>query len=166
MNFREGEYVVYAANEVCKYSGVVTKCFDGKNKVDYCMLLPVYSSNSAYYVPLDKLEEKVRHLLSKDELLKIINEVSGEKIPWEADRNKRKTDFTAILKSNDFAKIFMMLRTIYDEKKLLEEKGKKLFAIDERAFNEAERLVRKEFSIVLEMNENEVYEYIKKCFGN
>ena len=60
----------------------------------------------------------------------------------------------------------MMLRTIYDAKKLLEEKGKKLFAIDERAFNEAERLVRQEFSIVLEMNENEVYEYIKKCFGN
>lgn len=166
MNYKVGEYVVYAANEVCKYSGVVTKCFDGKNKADYCMLLPVYSSSSAYYLPVDKISEKVRRLLTREELLKIISEVADLSMEWEPDKNKRKADFTAILKSNDFSKIFKMLKTIYNEKKRLENNGKKLFAIDERAFCEAERLVRQEFSIVFDISENEVCEYIKKCFGN
>ena len=166
MEFREGEYVVYAANEVCRYSGTVSKCFDGKNNKDYCMLVPVYSSNSAYYVPVDKISEKIRHVLKKEKLLEIIKEASCEDMEWNCDKNQRKIDFTSILKSNDFKRIFLMLKAIYNERSALEQKGRKLFSADERAFCEAQRLVRQEFSISLEMNENEVDGYIKKAFGN
>lgn len=165
MNFKEGEYVMYAANEVCRYGGIVTKSFDGKKKVDYFKLEPVYSSNSAYYVPFERIDEKVRHLLSKDKLEAAINEASKEKTEWNEDKNKRRNEFSEILKSNDFKRIFIMLRSIYEEKIRLGESGKKLFVADERAFLEGERLIRQEFSIVLGKSENEVDEYIRECFS-
>ncbi len=166
MIFNNGDYVVYAGNEVCRYSGVVEKCFDGVNKQEYCMLVPVYSSNSAYYLPVQKCDEKIRHILSKSEIESIISTTKGEKIPWNSDKNARKIEFSQIVRSNNFRQIFMMLKTIYDEKKSLEQRGKKLFSADEKAFNEGERLVRQEFSIVLDMNENEVDDYLRNCFGN
>lgn len=166
MDFKKGDYVVYAGNEVCVYSGIVEKCFDGINKVNYCMLVPVYSSNSAYYLPELRQEEKIRHLLSKEQIEEIISQTKGQKLIWENDKNNRKLEFTKIIKSNDFKQIFMMLKTIYDQRIALEQKGKKLFSADEKAFNEAERLIRQEFSIVLELKEYEVDEYLRKCFGN
>lgn len=166
MDFKKGDYVVYAGNEVCVYSGIVEKCFDGKNKVNYCMLVPVYSSNSAYYLPVLKQEEKIRHLLSKEKIEEIISQTKGNKLEWEKDKNARKVMFSQIIKSNDFKQIFMMLKTIYDERIELEQKGKKLFSADEKAFNEAERLIRQEFSIVLGLKEYEVDDYLRNCFGN
>lgn len=166
MSFRVGEYVVYASNEVCVYSGIVTKCFDGKNKIDYCMLEPVYSHNSAYYVPCDKIGEKIRPVLSKEEISETVDRATGKVMEWNSDKNARKLEFNAILKSNDFEKIFIMLKTIYEKKNALESKGKKLFAVDERTFSEAERLIRQEFSIVLDIKENEVEGYVQKLFGN
>lgn len=166
MNFNNGDFVVYAGYEVCKYAGTVEKCFDDVNIVEYCMLLPVYSSNSSYYLPLEKRDEKIRHLLSKSEIESIISQTKGQKLNWNNDKNARKLEFNQIIRSNDFEQIFMMLKTIYDERLVLEQKGRKLFSADEKAFNEAERLIRQEFSIVLDLKESEVDEYLRKCFGN
>ncbi len=158
--FSIGEYVVYGSGEICRIAEKIERCFDGKNGKEYCKLIPVDSVNSTYYVPADSMESNVRKLLTKEEIYNIIDSMPNAKGIWFNDKNIRKEQFGAMLRNDDFYGIIGMMKSIYEERRRRSEDGKQLIASDEKAFNAAENLINREFSIVLGIKVDDVENFI------
>ena len=71
MELAEGKNVVYRT-EICRVEGCETKCADGVNPRQYCVLAPVNSRSARYYIPVETAPGKLRELLTKDEILDLI----------------------------------------------------------------------------------------------
>lgn len=159
--FNCGEFVVYGSGEICCVDEVVERCFDGKTKVEYYKIVPREYKKSAYYVPVKTAENEIRRVLTKDEVLSLIDSIPSSDGMWCADKNERKSRFEEVLHSDDTACIMGMLKAIYEERCSRISDGKKLIAADERVFTAAEHIIHGEFAFVLGIGENEVAEFIK-----
>lgn len=154
------EFVIYGGTEICRLGGRVRKSFDGINETEYCMLIPSGSKSSAYYVPADKLSERVRPLLSREEILAVIDAMPDAEALVIEDKNQRKSEYSRIIKSDDYRAILSVMKTLYTEQKKRDANGKKMISAEEKALTAAQKLLRSEFSIVLGIAEDEVDDFI------
>lgn len=160
MHLETGSYVIYRGSEICRIDGFEEKSFDGAAKHEYCVLVPVDSGSSKYYVPLSCADTKLRRLLNKDEVLSLIDSMKGDLPDWgEADPN-RKERINNVLSSGDYRLVISLLHSLYLEKQKRAEIGKKLLAADDKAMRSAEQLINREFAFVLEIPENEIAAFI------
>ena len=165
MQLQTGDFVVYRSAEICRVEGIEKQCLDGVNERNYCVLVPVNSERSKYYVPEERMEEKTRGLLSKDEIYNIIDGMSGSADEWCSDAAQRKAMQNEVLACDDFGRIASMLRSLYIEKQKRSSIGKKMLAADERAMRSAESMINTEFAFVLGIKENEVESFICDRLG-
>ena len=160
-----GEYVVYGGNGVMVVVDIKEESFGGVTRSYYVLRDVSSNSESLTYVPTDSavLVSQMRPLLTKDEVLNVIkNAKDASDCEWAKDNRARTEIFKRILESGDRVKLISMIRTIYNAGLKREAEGKKNFVSDENAKQRAEKLIFSEFSIVLEMPETEVSEFIKK----
>lgn len=162
MQLEIGNYVIYRSNEICRIDGFEDKSFDGGEARSYCLLVPLDSHGSKYYVPMDCADSKLRRLLNRDEVLALIDSMKGDMPDWGADDPNRKGRINQVLSSGDYRLIISLLHSLYLEKQKRTEIGKKMLATDERAMRTAEQLLNREFAFVLDIPENTVPEYITK----
>lgn len=160
--FKSGEYVIYGSGEICCIEEITERCFDGINKIKYYKIAPKEYRNSAYYVPVANAEKEIRRLLTKEEILEIIDSIPQAEAVWYTDKNERKNHFETILRSDDFSGLIGMIKAIYEERKKRSDDGKKLIASDERAFSAAEHIIHGEFAFVLGIPESEVGSFIRE----
>ncbi len=161
MEYQTGNYVVYNGAEICRIGETVKKCFDGVNENKYYKLYP-NDSKSTYYVPADKIESSVRSVLTKEQLSKLINELSDSSTEWISDRSERKDAFSDAIKKGDYRRIFSLMNGIYMEKNNSEKKGKQLLNYDKRNFELAKKIFQSEVAIAFEISPDEAEELIKK----
>ena len=161
MSYNTGEYVVYAGTEICLISEIVSECFDGVNKLDYYRLIPESPGNSSYYIPCTRFDENVRPLLTQEEIYSIIDDMPAVEEKWIADRNERQSVFSRTLHSDDYRKLLGMIKGLYSEQQKRISDGKKLTSYDEKALTEAQKIMHREFSFVLGINEEDVHSFIE-----
>lgn len=161
MKLKKGEMTVYENSEICRYDGAVEKSFGNGQVREYLMLVPVFSRNTVYYIPSERAGDKISKLLSKKDVLKLIDEMPLIEPVWVSDRNERKNAFSEVLRSGDRREIISVIKAVYLQREKLANSGKKLQSADEKAFSEAERLVKQEFSTVLDIEPAEVADFIK-----
>ena len=159
MSYSIGDHVVYSSGEVCRIEGLERKSIGGE-EWDYFCLVPVGHKNSSYYVLREKLEERVRPMLTREQILSVIDLIPRTEDVWNADKNQRKSLYSQILRSGDHSRILGMIRGIYSEQQRRITAGKSLAADDERAFAAACSLVDGEFAFVLGIKEEEVGGFI------
>lgn len=157
MEYRSGEYVMYGAAGICRIDGREMRSFDGVHEVEYCRLIPYGEGSSVYFVPLDTLESKVRRLHSREEVLAFIDSIHDIEPLWTENAAERRRLFGSMLKSDDYSKIFCLLKLLYSHK---HSAGKKLASADEWLMKAAEGLVSQEFSLVLGIRPDEVESFI------
>lgn len=162
MEFKIGERVVYGGSEICRIAETVKRSFDGVHEQEYYRIVPEASASASYYIPADKLGERVRSLLTKEEILEVIDSMPETEVNWSDDRNERKLIFSQALKSDDYRRLLGMMKAIYMERQRRSKNGKSLISADERALSSAEKLLHSEFSIVLGIPEDKVGEFIEK----
>lgn len=160
--FKSGEYVIYGSGEICCIEEITERCFDGVNKIKYYKIAPKEYKNSAYYVPVASAEKEIRRLLTKEEILEIIDSIPQSEAVWYADKNERKSYFESVLHGDDFSRLVGMIKAIYEERLKRSGDGKKLIAADERAFSAAEHIIHGEFAFVLGIPESEVGSFIRE----
>lgn len=159
-----GEYVLYGGVGVCRITDFEKKSVesvDGTKTHEYCRLVPVFASNSVYYIPSAILESKVRGLLSKSQVMSIINNMPSTNSLKINDMKSKKSIFGSILRSGDYSQIVPMIKLLHDEKLQRMSNGKKLTFSDEKAMQDAEELLCQEFSMVLNIDKNDVPQYIE-----
>lgn len=160
MQLQTGNYVIYRSSEICRIDGFETKCFDGATQREYCILVPENDQRSKYYVPMDRAKDKLRCLLSKEDIYSLIEGMKGEQPDWGDAETHRKDRFNEVLGCGDHRLIISMLHSLYLEKQDRLLHGKKLLAADEKAMKAAEALINREFSFVLGIKETEMESFI------
>lgn len=145
MEFAKDQYVVYNGTEICRIGEKVIKNFDGVNESEYFSLFPK-DSKSTYYVPADKINMHVRPILSKQQLLDIIDRIPSVKGEWIDDRNDRKTKFYDAVRNGDYERILPMMSGLYSEENKRAKTGKHLFLDDKKNFEWAKKLLHSEIA--------------------
>lgn len=159
--FNINDIVMYGLNGMCKITGIEEKNLTGTKK-NYLVLTPLNGDNSTYFVPLDNknLLEKIRKILSKDEINSLIDSMPKENAIWIENERDRKTCYKQILTDGDHSKLIRMIKAIYFKKTEREENGKKLHIADEYFLKEAQKRLYDEFRYVLNLSEEDVVSYI------
>ncbi len=165
MNFAVGDYVMYGTSGVCRIEGTEKRNFDGEHEVEYLILLPINNSTSKYYIPTENMESKIRHLLNKDEIISLIDEMPQTEAVWYSDNNERKAMFNSIIKSDDYRSIISMVKSLHSQKIKRTSNGKKLNSSDENFMKRAESLMYQEFAQVLDIRVEDVEKYIINRIG-
>lgn len=160
MDFALNEYVMYGAAGICRFEGVVKRCFDGKTEHEYLTLVPVDIKKSVYYVPKKVMKTKVRKLLTKDEVFSLIDSIPEIEPCFVPERNERKVLFSNVLKSDDIEQIMALLKTLYMNQEKKVKSGKQLSAMEDTAMKTAENIIFQEFALVLDIEPDSVKNFI------
>lgn len=153
--------VLYGTQGVCTVCEIVKKKF-GDNETDYYLLRPVFDKNSTILAPCysDTTKQKMRSLLSKDEVLKLKEDISKEPAQWVDDALERRKLFSSILHSFDSKAILALAKNISIHKKELLSKGKNLSSFDARFLKESEKISFEEIAVVLGISTDEVLDFL------
>lgn len=165
MNYSCGDRVIYGGCQMCVVGGIEQKSFDGVNFNDYVKLTPVDNPNSSYFIQYDRIDERVRSLLPKEKVLELIDNMTLVEGEWIPDRSRRRNEFAEALKGEDYGRILSMIKSLSTEKKRRQRMGKGLMTADEKALEQANRLISNEFSAVLEITPDTLNTYILERTG-
>ena len=162
----KGDVISYGTTGVCRVEGECEQTVKGQKR-RYLVLKPVHKQNSTVYVPLDNdvLKDKFKPLLTGDEIEEIIKEMPEENSLWKESSSERAELYSQILESGDRKRLAQLVRTLYLRQKSLLAKGRHLHSLDERFFKNAESLLFDEFSAVLGITQDEVFDFIENKLG-
>lgn len=148
--FQVNDVIVYGNQGVCRITAMEEKDICGKKKL-YYVLQSVNDSGSTIYAPTDNplVLQKMRRLLTKEEIHRLIDSMPRENPLWEENETQRKELYKRILSKGDHLELIQMINAIYAQKTEREAQGKRLHMSDERFFKDAEQLLYNEFQYVL-----------------
>ena len=90
--FQRGETVLYGTEGVCRIAEIQEMKI-GRTKAEYYVLKPVYRESATIYVPVDNptLVARMKHVLSQQEIDRLLETVLEGEVPWVEDVNERST---------------------------------------------------------------------------
>ena len=161
MAYQVGDRVVYGIHGVCLIVDVEEQYFGGE-VTKYYVLQPVYDDKGKVFVPVgnERLERKMRRILSAEEINELIREMPSEDAIWIADDNLRKERYRQILLVGDRRELVRLIKTLYLRQQEQTAKGKKLYKNDEKVMKEAEKMLYEEFAHVLDIRPDQVLPFI------
>ncbi len=159
--FKINDTVVYGTDGVCKIIDIEEKEFMGGKK-KYFVLKPINNKNSTYFAPMDnqKVLAKMRKPLSKEEVDRLIDSMPSQNANWIDNDNERKEKYRSIISEGNRTELIKVIKAIFFEKKARAKNKKRLTASDERFLKDAEQILHGEFKYVLNLNEEELINYI------
>lgn len=162
--FQKEQYVVYGKMGVCRVADHQMLAFGGIEKEEYYILEPRRDPRSFIYVPCGNaaLMERMRPLLTKEEIDTMLADVPQEDILWIDDRGERASHFRAIMGTQDRCQLVRLVRCLYAKKREKVAAGKKLSAADEAFLQECIHLLEEEFSLALDIPASKVDEYVRE----
>ncbi|MBQ9859011.1 MAG: CarD family transcriptional regulator [Oscillospiraceae bacterium] len=161
-----GEIVLYGTDGVCQISEITEKKF-GKETTKYYVLSTLYRGNSVIYVPVgnEKLESKMRDIISREELDNIICNMPKEESIWIENEPLRKIKYKEIITGGDRRDLFRLIKTLYEHRINQENSGKKMHMTDERFMKDAEKILYDEIAHVIGIDHRDVVGYITEKIG-
>lgn len=153
--------VVYSPYGVCKVDSIIERKL-GSEIRKYYVLAPIGQDTSSYLIPTTSpiIETKIKPVLSKKEILELIKVIPDQEIKWVENDNERKQYFQEIIRKADRKELIALIKAIYIHQDSLKDKKKRLHAVDEQYFHDAEKLIYDEISYVLEIDKEQVIPYI------
>lgn len=161
--FEIGEYIIYGNNGVCKVEdiGKLDSLGMSKDRL-YYTLSPYNTKGSKIFTPVDNKKVIMRPVINKEEAIELIEDFNNIGSLGVSDDNRIEQDYKEALKKCDCRELVKVIRTIYVRKKSRLEEGKKITAGDEKYLQMAEDCLFEELSIPLEMDKEQVKEFISE----
>ena len=158
----KNEIVVYGTTGICQIIGIENKEFSAGETISYYVLKPIYTANTVFYVPVnnEQLVEKMHHVLTKQEIDTLLEEIRDDHIAWIDDDQARSAAYGAIIARGIRAELLVLIKCLYTHRIELRNSGKKFHAADEKLLVAAEKLVSEEFAYVLGIDIDQVPDYI------
>lgn len=160
--FQRGDQVLYGIHGVCKIVDIESKRLDGK-VTEYYVLEPMDQASSKYYIPTQNKAAvaKLRPILMRQELLDLLRSDNVRDNAWTDDENQRKQLYRSLITSGDRAALVRMVHTLHKHKAQQAAMGRRLHLCDENFLRDAQNLLNAEFSLVLNINHDEVGDYVQ-----
>ncbi|MBE6671836.1 MAG: hypothetical protein E7593_06505 [Ruminococcaceae bacterium] len=161
--YKLNDYVTYRKNGVCQIIDITIQNFVGQGKREYYVLKSVYDENKKVFVPIGSdLEAEMQNVLSVEEIHKIIEDSRNVENMWVDDCRSRANIFDGIIESGDKAKMIWLIKTVADYKIEAEAQKKKMKATDTKYMAMAEGIVAGDFAFSLNLQKNQVMDYINE----
>jgi CarD family transcriptional regulator len=163
MRLKLGDNVIYGANGVCEIDEI-TSCKMAEQVRECYVLVPVFDRSLRIYVPTDndKLLKHIRFALTKDEAVRLIEEMPDMETMWIQNESARREAYRKIINKADLRELVGLIKTLYLKKIKRAETGKKLFVVDEVFLKSAEKLLYDELAAALEIKRDDVAGYIMR----
>ena len=165
MMFSVSDFVVFGSADVYKIVDICQKDFGEDSKRKYYVLNPVFGNSLDVYIPINHKQMPMRKILSKKEIVDIIQSIPNIKDEWIEDYKQRKTVYSEILASGDHEKIIRIIKIIHIHELELEQQGKQLINTDKDLLKAAEKLIHNEFAAVLDLEPDQITDYIIQNIG-
>lgn len=163
--FSVSDFVVFGSADVYKIVDICQKDFGEDSKRNYYVLNPVFGNSLDVYIPTSHKQMPMRKILSKKEIVQIIKSMPDIEDKWIEDHKQRKTTYTEVLASGDHEKIIRIIKNIHIHKLELEQQGKQLIITDKELLKSAEKLIYHEFAAVLDLEPEQITDYIIQNIG-
>lgn len=161
--FEVGDFIIYGSNGVCRVENVGSMDMKGvpSDKM-YYTLVPVYSSKSKVFTPVDNAKVIMRPVISEQEAYELIDHIKEMQGFSIEDEKNRDIVFKEALKKCDCRELIRIIKTVYEKKLARQAEGKKMTAGDERYFKIAEENLYGEFAVALGIKKEEVGSLIEQ----
>lgn len=159
--FQIGEQVVYGIHGICTIRDLEERIVDRKT-IKYFVLEPMEQSAAKYYIPSENPAAlaKLRHIISRDDLDKLLSSDEIRENCWITDESRRKLRYKELINSCDRVALLQMINALHVHKQEQAAMGRKFHLCDENFLRDAEKLLNAEFSLVLGIPSDEVENYI------
>ena len=157
------ELVFYGSHGVCRIIDIEMRKIDRK-MIEYYVLEPVDQSGARFYIPTQNQAAvaKLRPIMTQDKLDALLNSDDAAADAWISDENQRKQLYRELITGGDCAALIRMVHSLHKHKLEQEEKGRKFHLCDENFLRDAQKLLSSEFSLVLNIPQEQVGQYIKE----
>ena len=160
-----GERVLYGANGVMEIVDIREETIADVAKKYYVLRDLNSVTGSQTFVPIDnqKLVSAMRPILTKNEAMDMIRRIRTiPEAEWKNDNRVRSEKFRSIIESGDRDGMISVIKAVYENRLKRQEVGKKNYLADESLLKKAEKVLYAELSLVLEIPESEVAEFISR----
>ena len=159
--YKIGDVILYGTDGVCRVSEIAKRKF-GKETSQYYVLQSVYRESSVIYVPVgnEKLEAKMRTILSRDEIDSLIESIPKVENIWIDNEPMRKIRYKEIITGGNRNELVQMVKTLRAHRSEQEKCGKKMHISDERFLKDGEKILNDEIAHVLNIRPEQVSPYI------
>lgn len=159
--FEVGEYVVHGRNGVCKIEDITHIDISGADKESlYYVLVPMKSRQSKIFYPVDNNRVIMRGVITKNEADDLINHMEKIEPLWIDNDKIRENKYKEAIGSCDCVELIRIIKTLHIRNNERIEQGKKITYVDDKYLKEAKDNLNDEFSIALDIDRNEVEDYI------
>ncbi len=160
--FKVNDYVIYNIMGVYKITDIRTEKDLNDVETEYYIMEPAYGNNLTIKIPVNNSKVYMRKILSKDDVMSLIEEIPELDTVWIDDDKKRSQTFKEALKTGDTKKWIKLVKSIYIEEQEKTANGKKLMKTDEDIMKTAEKNLYEEFAMALDISPEQVFSYIKE----
>lgn len=161
--FKIGDYVAHYKQGICEVTNIGKldiSCSDKKK--EYYTLKPLYDQAGTLYTPVSNEKNQIREVITGEEAKKLIEEMPEIDTIWVADEKRREAFYKEALMKNECKEWIAIIKTSYLRKMKRLASGKKSINVDEKYLSIAERFLYGELAVALDMNKDDVKEYIAK----
>lgn len=155
----KGGYVVHWSGKVCKVLDVTVMDLMDK-KQEYCILQPVREEKERIYVPTVKAQDALRPLLTREEALKLIEDLPGIPPLEVKDEKMREKEYKSAFYSRDYYSIVQVVKDLYERKSKRMKAGKKPISRDVSQLSFVETAFEEEMAFALGIPKEEVKDFI------
>lgn len=161
--FQCGDLVLYGIHGICKIVDLEIKKIDRK-QIEYYVLEPIDQSVARFYVPTqnEAAVSKLRPMITYQELDQLLHTESTYAYTWIEDENQRKQLYRDLITSGNRTELIRMVHALHEHKQKQQLAGRRLHLCDENFLRDAKKLLDAEFSLVLNIPEEDVASYIKR----
>lgn len=128
----------------------------------YYTLIPYYVKGSSVYTPVDSEKVIMRPVMTKEEVMDLINDIKNIDTLWVKDEKKREETYKKAIRSCDARELVKIIKTIYLRQKSRIEEGKKMTYSDEKYFRLAEDNLYGEVAVALSMTKEEAKAFVEQ----
>lgn len=159
--FEKGDYIVYGSTGICVVEDITTMDLPGISKERlYYVMSPYRQAGNKIFTPVDNPKMTLRRILTKEEVLALIDEIPSIEQIGIAEDKLREQKYKEYIRSCECKNWIKIMKTLYQRKQERVSQGKKVTATDERYFKMAEDNLYTEFSISLDIPKQEIEQYI------
>ena len=164
--FLEGDLIIYGNYGGCLVEKVEEQETPEKSQSLYYTLRPCYMRESVIRTPADNPKVIMRPILTKEEVLGLIDEMKDISPLWIEDEKKREEAYKEALKTCEPRSLIQVIKTIYNRKNSRLSEGKKITHTDDKYFRFAEERLYGEFALALGMTKDDIHEFIEEKIDN
>lgn len=153
------EMVVHWSGKVCRVLDVTVMDLMDK-KQEYYVLQPVREDKERIYVPTVKVKEALRPLISRENALKLIEELPEIPAMKIKDERTREKEYKIAFYSGNYRDMVMMVKELYQRRSARAKTGKKPISRDQTQMSFVETAFEEEMAFALGIDKATVKEFI------